>query len=115
MHARKLFVPKTPTNPSGPIIELSGHTGAVLCIAFSPNGKYAATHGGLGDHSFHLWDVTKRKQVYQLAHEECNAGAVLWAADGRLLLSGGDGGSGSGSVILQDPLSRQTHWRRHHA
>src|SRR5262245_52595541 len=92
-------------DPVGPIMQLPGHTGAVMCIAFSPNGKFAATHGGLGDHSFHLWDITKRKQVYQVADDECGGLAVLWAADGRLVLSGGDGGRGAGSVILRDPLS----------
>lgn len=39
-------------------MQLPGHTGADICIAFSPNGKFAATHGGLGDHSFHMWDIT---------------------------------------------------------
>ena len=91
--------------PAGPIISLPGHTGAVMCIAFSPNGKYAATHGGLGDHSFHLWDVGNRKQLYQVAHEDCGGLAVLWAEQGKRILSGGDGGRGYGSVILQDPLN----------
>ncbi len=90
---------------AGPIMALPGHTGVVTCIAFSPNGKFAATHGGLGDHSFHLWDVTKRKQLYQLADDECGGLAVLWANDGRLVLSGGDGGRGAGSVILRDPFT----------
>jgi len=91
--------------PVGPIMNLPGHTGAVMCIAFSPNGKFAATHGGLGDGSFHLWDVSKRKQIYQVGDDECGGLSVLWAADGRLVLSGGDGGRGGGSVILQDPFT----------
>jgi WD40 repeat protein len=98
-------LPQDGAEPVGPIIELPGHTGAVMCIAFSPNGKYAATHGGLGDHSLHLWDLTKRKQVYQAAHEECAGYAVLWTADGSRIISGGDGGRGAGSVILQDPVT----------
>lgn len=97
------FSQKAADDPPGPIMSLPGHTGAVVCIAFSPNGKFAATHGGLGDHSFHLWDVTKRKQVYQVADDECGGLAVLWTTDGRAILSGGDGGRGAGSVILRDP------------
>jgi WD40 repeat protein len=100
-----VFSQKAADEPIGPIMSLPGHTGAVMCMAFSPNGKFVATHGGLGDHSFHLWDVTKRKQVYQVGDDECGGLAVVWAADGRLVLSGGDGGRGAGSVILRDPLS----------
>lgn len=87
---------------SGPIISLPGHTGAVMCIAFSPNGKLAVTHGGLGDHAVHLWDIGGKKQASKLAHEECGALSVLWVAGGKAILSGGDGGRGSGAVILQD-------------
>lgn len=92
-------------DPVGPIINLPGHTGEVKCIAFSPNGRLAATHGGLGDHAFHIWDVTKRKQLYQFANEECEGVAVMWVAQGRLVLSGGDGGRGGGAVLLQDPAT----------
>ena len=99
------FGQKAADEPVGPIISLPGHTGAVMCIAFSPNGKFAATHGGLGDHAFHMWDMTNRNQVYQRPHDECGGLAVLWAANGLLVLSGGDGGRGSGSVILQDSFT----------
>src|SRR5262245_65222893 len=64
--ANPAFAQNASTDSVGPIMHLPGHTGAVMCIAFSPNGKFAATHGGLGDHSFHLWDITQRKQVDQV-------------------------------------------------
>ena len=89
--------------PEGPIISFPGHTGAVMCIAFSPDGRYAVTHGGLGDHTFHLWDIGKRKRLQAWPHEECAGASVLWTPDGRWVLSGGDGGRGSGAVVLQDP------------
>jgi WD40 repeat protein len=89
--------------PDGPIISLPGHTGAVMCIAFSPDGRYAATHGGLGDHTFHLWDIGKRKRLQAWPHQECSGASALWTPDSRWVLSGGGGGAGSGAVVLQDP------------
>jgi WD40 repeat protein len=87
----------------GPIISLTGHTGAVMCIGISPDGRFAATHGGLGDHSLHLWDLSKRRQLSQQANTECEGMSVVWTSDGKSLLSGGAGGSaGGGAVLLQD-------------
>ncbi len=38
---------------------LTGHTGRVESLAFSPDGKTLATGGGGGDTSVKLWDMTK--------------------------------------------------------
>jgi WD40 repeat protein len=91
--------------PVGPIIELPGHTGAVGCIAVSPDGRFAVTHGGLGDHAAHFWDLTRRREVSKMGHAECTPAAVVWTPDGKLIVNGGDGGRGSGAVLLQDILT----------
>ena len=36
---------------------LTGHTGRIECLAFSPDGKLLATGGGGGDTSVRLWDL----------------------------------------------------------
>src|SRR5204862_53347 len=38
---------------------LTGHTGRVESLEFSPDGKTLATGGGGGDTSIKLWDLTK--------------------------------------------------------
>ena len=76
-----------------------------MCIAFSPDGRFAVTHGGLGDHSFHIWDIGNRKRLYKKANEECEGASVIWTAGGKVILSGGDAGRGGGAVLLQDPAT----------
>jgi WD40 repeat protein len=89
--------------PVGPVISLAGHTGAVMCIGFSADGRFAVTHGGLGDHTLHVWDVSKRRQLAKWPNQECEGAAVVWL--GRTIISGGDGGRGGGAILLQDPAT----------
>jgi Protein kinase domain/WD domain, G-beta repeat len=104
--AQKGAGPGNPTEnaqqPAGPLISLTGQTGAVTCIAVSPNGRFAASHGGLGDHSFHLWDLAKNRQVYKV-QIECGGLDVLWTPAGDMIVSGGHGDRGAGAVVLHAP------------
>jgi serine/threonine protein kinase len=86
----------------GPIISLAGHTGPIMCLAVSPDGRFAVSHGGLGDSALHLWDLSKQRQLYKISNAECDGLAVLWTRDGRAVLLGGNGDRGAGAVVLQD-------------
>jgi WD40 repeat protein len=68
----------------------AGHVGAVMALAWSPDGKLLATSGHT-DRSIILWDAVTGRLVRQLPalEDECTAG-LQFAADGKALLSYGD-------------------------
>ena len=73
--------------PAGPKT-LSGHTGQIYGVAFSPDGKLAAT--AAADKSARIWDVAKGAQVRSLAVPEKVAYSVAFNPKGDLLATGGD-------------------------
>ena len=65
-----------------------GHTGDVLCVAFSPDGKTLAS--GRGGNKIHLWDTGTGKSTTLLnANAEYASPAVVFSPDGKTLASGG--------------------------
>ena len=74
-------------HPAGPKT-LSGHTGQIYSVAFSPDGKLAAT--AAADKSARIWDVAKAAQVRSLAVPEKVAYSVAFNPKGDLLATGGD-------------------------
>ena len=68
---------------------LSGHKDAVLCCAFSPDGKYLATSSA--DHSVMIWDLPSFKRRHRLenehSHTDCVT-AISFSPDSSLLISG---------------------------
>src|SRR5439155_1322695 len=64
-----------------------GHTGMVTCVAFSPDGKLAAS--GAADNTVRLWDVRSGKELAKHSSHTQQPRALTFSADGKGVLSGG--------------------------
>jgi RNA polymerase sigma factor (sigma-70 family) len=69
------------------LVTLKTDQGAVLGVAFSPDGKTLATAGR--DNTIGLWDAATGKQITLLRGHDAPVTAVLFSPDGRVLISGG--------------------------
>jgi WD40 repeat protein len=67
---------------------LAGHTGRVLCVAFSPDNLLLAS--GSHDQTIKLWDVARGKECAMLQGHTGPVRAVAFSPDGQRLASGGD-------------------------
>lgn len=63
-----------------------GHTGHVLCIAFSADGKRAVSGGD--DNTARLWDVETGREIRPLEGHTDEVLAVAISADGKYVLTG---------------------------
>jgi hypothetical protein len=64
----------------------AGHTGAVLCLAFAPDGRRALSGGD--DMTLRLWDVASGKELCRFEGHRDAVTAVAFSPDGRLAASG---------------------------
>ena len=72
----------------GPTIETvvqTGHNAAVNCVAFSPDGKFAAT--GSDDKTIKLWDMEYGREVRSYLGSKGSVQVVEFSPDGKLLAS----------------------------
>ncbi len=70
---------------------LSGHTGNVMAIAFSRDGRTLAT--GSFDATVKLWDAATGRELKTLAGHTLAVNAIDFSPDGKFIVSGSEDGS----------------------
>ncbi len=66
---------------------LTGHTEAILSVAFSPDGSQLATASG--DTTVRVWDMHTETPRFTLKGHTNWVQIVAWSPDGKMLVSGG--------------------------
>jgi WD40 repeat protein len=75
-----------------PVVEIVpqiGHRQSILCIAFSPDGKYVASGGA--DHALMLWEVSTGRQVRRFAVPDIAVWSAAFSPDGKHIVTAGSG------------------------
>ncbi len=79
---------------------LTGHVGAVLCVACRPDGKQLAS--GSDDTTVKIWDAATGKDLQTLRYHTRSVTAVAFSPDGKKLASGSTNDSFTTHVVLWD-------------
>jgi WD40 repeat protein len=87
----KLWDVSDPNAGAKELRAMTGHTGRVTAIAFSPDGRLMASGGD--DASIKLWDTATGREVATLTGHTLGVSAIDFSPDGKLIASGSADGS----------------------
>lgn len=74
-----------PENSTKPIARMTGHSGIVNCVSFSPDGRLVASASF--DKSIKLWDAATGKYLSTLRGHVNAVYQIAWSGDSRMLVS----------------------------
>ena len=74
-------------NRKEPVVNLQGHASEIWCVAFSPDGRTAASGGKEG--VLFLWDLAEAKEIRRFEPAPAPIHGVVFSRDGKQLFSCG--------------------------